>query len=205
MSVRLDSLNYVTKGLKTDSAQFNPYLDEYGIIRSNSRLTKLDRGYETKYPVILHRRSDFMKLLVTNLHFHFEHPVSFAAMKASVKKHYMILGLGTLCAQVKASCPQCKKLRAAPMKQQMAPLPERRVNSRMNPFEHVGIDYAGPFELKTTRLHSTKRTLNSQNGTLQLIGRKSQDTQVSTSDQCQQELSGTSTRHSLHTLEEFLK
>ena len=48
MSVRLDSLNTVAKGLKTDIAQFNPYLDEFGIIRSNSRLTKLDRGYETK-------------------------------------------------------------------------------------------------------------------------------------------------------------
>ena len=42
MSVRLDSLNSVAKGLQTDIAQFNPYLDEYGIIRSNSRLTKLD-------------------------------------------------------------------------------------------------------------------------------------------------------------------
>ena len=129
-------------------AQINPYLDEFGNIKSNSRLTKLDREYETKYPIILHRRSDFTKLLVTSLHFQLEHPVSFAAVKASVRRHYVILGLGTLYAQIKTSCPQCKKLRAAPMKQQMAPLPKRRVNCRMNPFEHVGINYAGPFNSK---------------------------------------------------------
>ena len=145
MSVKLDSLNTVAK---EHVAHFNPYLDEFGIIKSKSKLTKLDRGYETKYPVILHRRSDFTKLLVTSLHFQFEHPVSFAAVKASVRRHYVILGLGTLYAQIKTSCPQCKKLRAAPMKQQMAPLPKRRVNCRMNPFEHVGINYAGPFNSK---------------------------------------------------------
>ena len=112
MSVKLDSLNTVAIGLKTNVAHFNPYLDEFGIIKSNSKLTKLDREYETKYPVILHRRSDFTKLLVTNLHFQFEHPVSFAAMKALVRKHYVILGLGTRpdqsflsAMQETASCP----------------------------------------------------------------------------------------------------
>ena len=105
VSVKLDSLNTVAIGLKTNVAHFNPYLDEFGIIKSNSKLTKLDRGYEAKNPVILHRRSNFTKLLVISLHFQFEHPVSFTAVKASVRKHNVILGLGTLYAQIKASCP----------------------------------------------------------------------------------------------------
>jgi len=134
-------------------------LNEFGIIKSNSNLTKLNGGYETKYSVILHQRSNFTKLLVTNLHFQFEHPVSFAAVKASVRKHYVILGLGILYAQIKTSYPQCKKLRAAPMKQQMAPLPKQRVNARMNPFEHVGINYAGPFKLKIRRAKAKKKVL----------------------------------------------
>ena len=45
MSVKLDSLNTVAE---EHVAHFNPYLDEFGIIKSNSKLTKLDRGYETK-------------------------------------------------------------------------------------------------------------------------------------------------------------
>ena len=137
-------------------AQINPYLDEFGIIKSNSNLTKSNGGYETKYPVTLHRRSNFTKLLVTNLHFQFEHPVSFAAVKVSIRNHSVILGLGTFYAQIKISCPQYKKLRTTSMKQQRAPLPKRRVNCRMNPSEHVGINYAGPFKLKLGRAKARK-------------------------------------------------
>ena len=39
----------------------------------------------------------------------------------------------------------------------MAPLTERRIGSRMNAFEHVGIDYAGPFELKMGRTKARKK------------------------------------------------
>ena len=39
----------------------------------------------------------------------------------------------------------------------MAPLTERRVGSRMNAFEHAGIDYAGPFELKMGRAKARKK------------------------------------------------
>ena len=38
MSVNLRPLNINGKGMKTKIAQFNPFLDEYGIMRSKSRL-----------------------------------------------------------------------------------------------------------------------------------------------------------------------
>ena len=53
-------------------------------------------------------------------------PVSFTTVKVSIRNHNVILGLGTFYAQIKISCPQYKRLRAASMKQQRAPLPERR-------------------------------------------------------------------------------
>ena len=157
MSVNLNPLNVDAKGMKTEISQFNPFLDEHEIMRSNSRLSTTGRSYETSHPIILHRRSEFTKLLVTNLHFQFEHPVSFAAMKASVRQFYAILGLGTLCAQIKSTCPQCKKLRALPLVQQMSTVPERRIGSKMCAFEHVGIDFAGPFELKMGRAKARKK------------------------------------------------
>ena len=39
----------------------------------------------------------------------------------------------------------------------MAPLTERRIESRMNAFEHVGIDYAGPLEPKMGRAKARKK------------------------------------------------
>jgi hypothetical protein len=41
--------------------------------------------------------------------------------------------------------------------QQMAPLPERRIGSQMRAFEHVGLDYAQPFELKVARGKDRKK------------------------------------------------
>ena len=59
------------------------------------------------------------------------------------------------------------------MKQQRAPLPERRVNCQMNPFEHVGINYARPFKVKAI----LKIALPSQDSTcLEKISRRSYPT-----------------------------
>ena len=180
VSLNLDSLNTVAKNLKTENAPFNPHLNEFGIIKSNSNLTKLNRGYETKYFVASHRRSDFTKFLVTKLHFQFN-PVSFTAVKVSTRNHNVILGLGTFYAQIKISCPQYKKLRDASMKQQRAPLPERRVNCQMNPFEHVGINYARPFKVKAI----LKIALPSQDSTcLEKISRRSYPTDGTKEEKC---------------------
>ena len=150
-------LSQVSQGLKSDILQFNPFLDEFGVMRSKSRLANLGQDYEITHPVILHRQSAFTKLLVGDLHCQFEHPVSFSAMKAAIRKHYAILGIGTLCGQIKSSCPQCRKLLAGPFVQQMAPLSERRVGTKLKAFEHVGIDFAGPFELKVGRAKARKK------------------------------------------------
>ena len=147
----VDSLNTVAKVLKpTWLKSIRTWTSS-----ESSNHAKLNRGYETKYFVASHRRSDFTKFLVTKLHFQFN-PVSFIAVKVSIRNHSVILGLGTFYAQIKISCPQYKKLRTASMKQQRAPLPKRRVNCRMNPFEHVGINYAGPFKLKLGRAKARK-------------------------------------------------
>ena len=144
-------LAQIAQGMKTNLMQFNPFLDEFGVMRSMSRLINLGMDYETSHPVILHRSSDLTRLVALDAHFQFSHPVGFTAMKAAIRKHYAIIGLGTLCSQINHTCPQCKKLRAKPSSQQMAPLPERRVGAQMRAFEHTGIDYAGPFDLKVGR------------------------------------------------------
>ena len=72
-------------------------------------------------------------------------------MKAAIRKNYAILGLGTLCAQIRSRCYECKKLHAAVSEQLMAPLPERQIGTKLKAFENVGIDFAGPFDLKVGR------------------------------------------------------
>jgi hypothetical protein len=52
------------------------------------------------------------------------------------------------------TCVKCRKLKARPMIQQMAPLPECRIPGsiiRVTPFETTALDCAGPWEVKIGR------------------------------------------------------
>jgi hypothetical protein len=56
--------------------KFNPFLDPRGVIKSRSRLTNIPGlTYEKAHPVILHRRSDYARLIVEAAHVEHEHPV----------------------------------------------------------------------------------------------------------------------------------
>jgi len=132
--------------------QFSPFLDEFGVLRSRSRLEKSDiYGYDKTYPIILDRRSDLARLLVEEAHVEFEHPVGRNALKAELSSKYIILGLGTLCHQIKFRCSTCRATRGKVASQLEAALPERRLGEKMRAFTHVGMDYAGPFEVKVGR------------------------------------------------------
>ena len=50
-------------GQKSTILLFDPFLDEHGIVRSNSRLSQSNQPYESSHPIILHRRSDFARLI----------------------------------------------------------------------------------------------------------------------------------------------
>jgi hypothetical protein len=68
-----------------------------------------------------------------------------------LSSRYVILGLGTLCHQIKLWCSICKEERAKAFTQQQAALPLRRLGEKTRPFCHVGMDFAGPFEVKVGR------------------------------------------------------
>jgi hypothetical protein len=132
--------------------QFNPFLDPAGVIRSRSRLTNIPGlSYEKAHPIVLHRKSDYTRLLVEAAHVEHEHPVGIQAMKASIQNEFAIVGLGTLCKQVQFRCTECRKLKAPIIYQQMAPLPERRIGTKLKSFDNVGLDFAGPFDIKMGR------------------------------------------------------
>ena len=138
--------------------KFNPFLDEKGIIRSSSRISKFEfYSYSKRFPIILSRKADFTKLLVAHFHLHHEHPVGNNALKAAIISSYAIIGLGTVCRSVKFHCQDCRRNKAKTITQLMAPLPLPRIEEEIRPFAHIGIDYAGPFEVKMGRRIARKK------------------------------------------------
>jgi hypothetical protein len=72
-------------------------------------------------------------------------------MNAAIRNEFAINGMGTLCRQIQSRCTECRKLKAAVNTQLVAPLPDRRLGVKLKPFDNVGLDFAGPFDIKMGR------------------------------------------------------
>jgi hypothetical protein len=97
------------RGTKSSPIQkFNPFLDPRGVMRSRSRLTNIPGlTYEKAHPVILHRKSDYARLIVEAAHVERQHPVGIQAMNAAIRNEFAINGMGTLCRQIQSRCTEC--------------------------------------------------------------------------------------------------
>lgn len=69
---------------------------------------------------------------------------------AFIRCKYWIISGATLVKNRLKSCLHCARVRAIGMKQMLANLPSPRVNVS-KPFEHTGVDYAGPFNIRTSK------------------------------------------------------
>jgi hypothetical protein len=158
MSKNLRPLAEIRGSKSSQILKFNPFLDPSGVLRSRSRLTNIPGlTYEKAHPIILHRKSDYARLIVEAAHVEHQHPVGIQAMNAAIRNEFAINGMGTLCRQIQSRCTECRKLKAVVNTQLMAPLPNRRLGQKLKPFDNVGLDFAGPFEIKMGRGRARKK------------------------------------------------
>ena len=133
--------------------QLNPFLDESGTLRSESRLP--DSGhisYNIRCPMILRKQSSLSKLVAQSMHKQFEHPVGRQMAKNKVREHgYLILGLDNLLKEIKSSCLKCKAKNNKPLEQKMSSIPDYRFEKPLQAFSKTGLDFAGPFHIKQGR------------------------------------------------------
>lgn len=130
--------------------KLSPYIDDEGIIRVGGRLQASKLFDDNKHPIVLPRDSRLTTLIVRFSHAIFGHPGS-NALLSMLQSRYWILSGRRVIRTVTFSCSQCHRLKPRLVQQAMGQLPAPRIQ-QVKPFAKTGVDYAGPFMTKTSRL-----------------------------------------------------
>ena len=132
---------------KSRIAGLNAFLDEDGLLGSESRLINVRECETSSRPIILEGSDKITRLLVQYYHencFHGSHKTVINELRQS----YWIVGLRHLLRSIVSNCAICKWFRSNPSIPKMAALPLAHLDHRMRPFSHCGIDYFGPLIVK---------------------------------------------------------
>jgi len=146
-----------TKTVKQSSKlhQLTPFIDQQGLIRVLGRLSHSASIPETqKHPIILPSNEHLTKLIIEHCHLHHLHS-GFQLTWATLRRDYWILRARDTIRHLIRKCVTCRRHRAETAKQLMGNLPDARVNP-CRTFENVGVDYAGPFNLRVLKGRSNK-------------------------------------------------
>ncbi|XP_062538001.1 uncharacterized protein LOC134206316 [Armigeres subalbatus] len=141
---------------KHNISALHPFLDAEGTMRVGGRLQNSAQPYDMKHPIILPQKHRATELLVRDLHLRDLHAGS-ALLTATIRQHYWIVGCQTVVRKVVQGCTRCVRLKGKTASQLMGSLPPARVLAT-RAFSHVGVDYAGPIQLKATCVRGVKVT-----------------------------------------------
>ena len=133
----------------------NVFLDKDNLIRVGGRLAASKFSYDTKFPIVMHRKSRFIELLVLHTHKLYYHATKSFLINFIRNKYWVIGGLIPLVKKTVYQCVHCTRINAKLAQQFMGDLPtERTTISR--PFTTTGVDLSGFYQVKCTNHRSTK-------------------------------------------------
>jgi hypothetical protein len=137
---------------KSRLLSFNPYLDEQGIVRVNGRLAQAEHlAYDARFPIILPRKHAITRLITQHYHELGNHNAGTSHTLADLRTRFWIIHGREVVKEIESKCTWCKRHKAKPAQQVMAPLPKTRLGLPLRAFARVGIDYAGPIFTKQGR------------------------------------------------------
>ena len=145
--VKLQTSRQVSKSSRL--RDLDPFLDDDNIIRVGGRLRHSALDFVSKHPPILPFDHPFSKAITLDCHLGNLH-AGVDLMVSQIRKKYWIVKCRRLCRDVKTKCIICKRhdSNMPVYSPKCANLPVDRVNLS-TPFASCGIDYAGPFTVRT--------------------------------------------------------
>ena len=124
-----------------------PFLDSAGVLRVGGRESNSTLAFAKVHPVILHGKHPVARLLISTEHLRLLHAGP-TLLSASIGRRYHVIQLRKSVRSVTQQCIVCRRHATKPVPQMMGQLPMERITPG-SVFQRVGVDYAGPFLIKT--------------------------------------------------------
>ncbi|KAK2559442.1 hypothetical protein P5673_018077 [Acropora cervicornis] len=125
----------------------NPFIDDDGILRLGGRLRRSKLEYREKHPVLMPKKHHVTTLIVRHYHLQVHHQGRLMTHGAIRQAGYWLVNGNQVVSNELNSCVTCKRLRGRPLEQQMADLPNDRMEETA-PFTYVGFDVFGPLTIQ---------------------------------------------------------
>ena len=122
-----------------------------GVIRVGGRLQRSDLPYDFKHSVVLPKEHHLTGLIILHAHYRACHSSATYVMNELRKRYHVVGQRRTVKQYIKRNCMICRNQKAVPGSQLMSPLPAGRVIPSRGAFEHCGVDYMRPLEIKQGR------------------------------------------------------
>ncbi|XP_075150779.1 uncharacterized protein LOC142224887 [Haematobia irritans] len=151
---KFNLIRLAQRSSKSRLLTLNPTLDTHKLLRVNGRLANSDLSYNERFPVILLEKSRFCKLFIEFTHkllLHSEHQV----MLRAIRQEFYIIRLKSAIKSCIRKCHVCTIYKNRIRTQIMGSLPTERCTFSL-PFTNTDVDFAGPFELKTSRIRNAR-------------------------------------------------
>ena len=133
-------------GLKESKLfQYQPFIDDDGVMRVGGRLASTDLTYAAKHPVLL-AKHHVAEMLLRHLHLKSLHQ-GVGSVLALAQQQYWIIGDRRALRSVKSKCIICHRQDARAVDEVSALLPRDRV-VHQRPFGLCRVDYSGPLYVK---------------------------------------------------------
>lgn len=146
--IRLKNGNDISN--KSPLWPLSPVIKE-GVIRIDSRI-KAAPGVDESVisPAILPNKHPVTDMIVNHYHRKFAHQFQEAVITA-IRQKFWIIHIRQAILRVRSNCVPCRERRAKPVQNIMGGLPVCRLDWMTKPFNYVGIDLFGPFNVAVFR------------------------------------------------------
>lgn len=132
---------------KSKIIALNPFIDEDGVIRVGGRIRNSNFSFDKKHPILLPAHHHITTILIRSEHVRFMHAGPQHLLSLIRQKFWPISGR-SIARKVVRECIHCFRANPSQTNPIMGDLPSSRL-SLSYPFAITGVDYSGPFMLKT--------------------------------------------------------